>query len=69
MVGATTSIKGVLTDFPTPILLKIGGELTREGLIKIHRLTSENTASVLSSLGGGWHGHLAPTITIEDYAS
>ena len=69
MARATTSAEGVLTDFLTPILPNIGGEPTREGLVKLHLLISGNAASVLSNLGGGWHGHLALTITSEDYAS
>ena len=46
MAGATISVKGVLADFPTPILPKIGGEPTREGLIDLHQLVSDNAASV-----------------------
>ena len=36
MVGATSSVNGILTDFPAPILPKIEGEPTREGLIDLH---------------------------------
>ena len=69
MSVATCSIEGVLADFPTPILPNIGGEPTREGLIEIHRLVSGNAAYVLSNLGGGRHGHLALTMTSEEYAA
>ena len=62
MAGKTSSVEGVLTDLPTPILPNIGGELTREVLIKIHRLISVNAASVVSKLGGGQHGYLALTM-------
>ena len=58
-----SSVEGVLADFPTPILPKIGGEPTREGLIDIHRLISVNSASMASNIGGGLHGHLALTMT------
>ena len=58
-----SSVEGVLTDFPTPILPKIGGEPKIEGLIHLHRLISGNVASMASNLGVGWHGHLALTIT------
>ena len=47
MLEATSSVKGVLEDFPTPILLKIRGKLTREGMIDLHRLVSGNAASVV----------------------
>ena len=67
MAGATSNTKGVLTDFPTPILPKIGGEPTREGLIDIHRLIRGNAASVALNFGGGRHGHLALTMMAEEY--
>ena len=67
MLNTTSSIKVVLTDFWMPILSNIGGEFTREGLIKLHCLISGNTASVASNLRGGRHGHLVLTITLEDY--
>ena len=67
MTGAASRIEGVLADFLTPILPKIGIEPTREGLIKIHRFISGNTASVASNLGGGRHKHLALTMTAKEY--
>ena len=67
MAGATSIVEGVIPDFPTPILPKIGRELTREGLIEIHRLISGNAASVASNLGGGRHRHFALTMTAEEY--
>ena len=67
MAGATSSVKGVFVDFLTPILPKIYGEPTIEGLIKIHILISGNTASVVSNHGGGQHGHLTMTMTAADY--
>ena len=54
-------------DLLTPILLKIGGDPTREALIELHQLISGNAASVASNIGGGRHGHLALTMTKEDY--
>ena len=65
MAGATSSVKGILADFQTPILPKIGGETTIEGLIKIHWLISGDAESVASNLGGDQHLHLALTITAE----
>ena len=67
MAGVTIRVKGVLAYFPTHILPNIGEEPTREGLIHLHRLVRGNVASVASNLGGGRHGHLALTITTEDY--
>ena len=67
MAGVTSTVKGILADLLTPILLKIGGGSTREGVIKLHCLVSGNVASVLSNLGGGHHGHLALTIMKEEY--
>ena len=64
MAGATSSIEGVLMDFLAPILPKIGGELTREVLINLHRLVSGNDAS---NLGGCRHGHLALRMTANEY--
>ena len=52
-----SSVEGVLVDFLTPILFKVGEEPTREGLIEIHLLMSGNAASVVSNLGGGQHRH------------
>ena len=63
MAGATSSVKGVLVDFPTPILPKIGGEPTRDALIGLQILVSGNVASVASNLGGGGNGHLTLMIT------
>ena len=56
-------------DFPTPILPKIDGEPTREGLIDLNLLVSGNAASVASNLGGGRHGHLALTMKAKYYRS
>ena len=69
MSEATSSIEGLLADFPTPILPNIGGEPTREGLIKLHRLVSGNVASMLSNLRGGWHGHLTLKMASKEYAA
>ena len=67
MRGTINSVNGVIADFLTPILSKILGEPTRESLIKIHQIISGNTASVASNLGGGWHIHLALTMTADEY--
>ena len=69
MVVEATSIKGVLTEFLTPILMNIGGGPTREGLIDIDQLISGNAASVSSKLRGGRHVQLALKITRKEYAS
>ena len=69
MVVATSSVKGVLADFPTPIFPKIDGELTGEVLLDIHQFVSGNAASVASNLGGGQYGHPLLTITAEEYRS
>ena len=66
MARETRSVEVFLADFPTPILPKIGGEPTREGLINLHQLVNGNAASVMSNLGGGRHGH-ALMITAKDY--
>ena len=62
-----SSVAVFLAEFLTPILPKIDGELTREGLIHLHRLISGNAASVALNLGGGRHGHLALTRTAYKY--
>ena len=67
MAGETSSVDRVLAYFLTPILMKIDGELTQEGLIDLHRLVSGNTSSVALNLRGGRHGHLALTMTAEEY--
>ena len=67
MAGTTISIKGVLVELPTQILTNIDGDPTREYLIKLYQLISGNAASGLSSLGGGRHGHLTLTMTVDDY--
>ena len=50
MAGTTSSVEGVLTDFPTPIIPKISREPTREALINLHQLISGNTVSVESKI-------------------
>ena len=67
MLGETNSIEGVLMEFLTPILPKIGGDPTREALINLHQLISGNAASMVSNLVGGHHRHLALTMTAEEY--
>ena len=67
MAGETSIVNGVLTDFLTPVIPKIGGEPTIEGLIKIHLFISGNVVSVASNLGGSQHVHLALTTTAEEY--
>ena len=69
MVGATSSIKGALADFPTPILPNSGVELTREALINLHPLVSGNTVYVASNLGECRHGHLTLKFTGEEYTA
>ena len=68
MAGTMSILKGFLADLPTPFLPNIGGEPTREGLIKLHRLVSGNAASVSSNFLGGRNGHLALTMTSKEYA-
>ena len=67
MAGTTSSVKGVLAEFLTPILPKIYREPTKEGLINLHRLISANVASVASNLGAGQHGQLTLTMIAEEY--
>ena len=67
MEWGTSSVEGVLTYFPTPILPNIGGEPTIEGLIEIHRFISGNVASVALKLRGGRHRHLTLTMTAKEY--
>ena len=67
MVEAISSVEGVLEDFPTPILPKIGVEPTREGPIDLHRLVSGNTAYVASNFRGGRHEDLMLMMTSEEY--
>ena len=67
MAGATTSVEGFLADFLTPILPKIGGEPTREGLTKLQRLVSGNAVSLSLNLGEGRQRHLTLKITSKDY--
>ena len=67
MTGATSSAKGILADFLTPILPKIDRKSAIEGLIDLHLLISGNAASVDLNIGGGQYGHLALTMTAEEY--
>ena len=67
MAEETSSVEGVLANFSTPVHPNIIREPTREGLIYIHRLINGNTASVVSNLRGGQHGHLAFKMTVKDY--
>ena len=69
MLGATSSVEGVLPEFPKPIFPKIGGEQTRDGLIELHQLVIRNAVSVSLNLGEGRHGHLALMLTIGKYTA
>eukprot|EP00978_Attheya_sp_CCMP212_P041797 scaffold244333_cov33-Attheya_sp.AAC.1 len=67
MVTNLTSVNGITTDFPHPVLTKIHGEPTRKALVKMHKSLCENEAAVTSNLGGGNHGHLALLMTDTAY--
>ena len=67
ILGETSRVEVVLTDFLTPILPKIGGELTIEALKDLHIFVSGNGASVASNLEGGEHRHLTLTMTANKY--
>ena len=67
IVGATGSVKGVFTDFLTPILLNSDREPTRKGLIDLHRFISGNAASLVSNLGGVRIRYIALMMTADDY--
>ena len=67
MEEATTSNEGIIVDILKPILPKIGGELTWEGLIKLHQLVRGDAVSMSLKLGGGRHGHLTVTMKSEEY--
>ena len=67
IAGTVNSVRGVLTDFLTPILTNIVVELTRVSIINIHWLISGNATFVASNLGGGRNGHLTINMTAEDY--
>ena len=67
MAEATISVEGVIADFPSPILLKIDKEPTREVMIDLHLFITGNSASVALNIVGGQHGHLALLMTAEDY--
>ena len=67
MTGATSSDKGVLVDFPTPIIPNIGVEPTRKELIDIHQFISGNAVSVASNLRGGGHRNLALKMMADEY--
>ena len=67
MSGHTTSVEGVMTEFPTPILPKIAREPTREALIELNRLLSSNAASVTYNLRGGIYAHLELAMAVDYY--
>ena len=46
MEGITNSVEGLFTDFTTPIITKIVGEMMREALIELHRMISGNNALI-----------------------
>ena len=67
IAGATSNAKGVLANFPTPILPKIGKEPTRESLINLHGFISGSVVCVESNLGGIRYGRLALTMASKVY--
>ena len=67
MTRTTIRVEGVLTEFQTPILPKISGDMTRDGLHKLHWMIIGNMVSMRSNIGGDCHRHLALTMAVEDY--
>ena len=67
IVGEISSVDGVLADFSSPILPKIGGDLTREALIDLHQLISGNAAPMALNLRGDRNVHLTLTTIAEEY--
>ena len=67
MAGETIIVKEVLSEFPTSIVPKIGGEPTREILINLNRLIIGNVVSVASNLGGGRNEHLILKMIAKEY--
>jgi hypothetical protein len=57
-------------DFPHPVLTKIGDnntEPTFASILVAHVELNANAASIYSARGDGLQGHLALTITVNDY--
>lgn len=67
MAESTTSPKGVLTNFPKPLLPKIVGGTKREALIELHRILRSNAASGAYNFRGGSYDHLELTMDADPY--
>ena len=63
----TGSSDDVVRGFPHQELPKIVGEPTFDLLQDVHRKISTNAASVPTTLGGGGHGYLGMTTTMQNY--
>ena len=65
---SSTNIDYANTYFQYPVLTKIHGEPTFESIRTLHNEIKANALSVVSTLGGGAHGHLGLVLSLADYA-
>ena len=57
-----TTVKKFIETFPIPTLTRIVGQPTYEQVKELNEELNVNTASIVTTRGGGAHGHLAITV-------
>ena len=64
-----TTVEKYIKTFPITTLTRIGGQPTYEQIKEINEELNANAASIVTSRGGGAHGHLAMTVSPATYAT
>ena len=64
-----TTVEKYIETFPITTLTRIGGQPTYEQIKEINEELNANAASIVTSRGGGAHGHLAMTVSTATYAT
>ena len=64
-----TTVEKYIETFPIPTLTKIVGQPNYENIKDLNEELNANAASIVSTRGGGAHGHLALTVSPTVYAT
>ena len=64
-----TTVEKYIETFPLPTLTRIVGQPTYEQVKELNEELNGNAASIVTTRGGGAHGHLAITVSPTTYAT
>ena len=64
-----TTVDKIIETFPLPTLTRIVGQPTYEHIQELNEEINANAASIVTTRGGGAHGHLALTVSPAVYAT